>query len=92
MSAAPDNPVSLTTQLHKAGVSCQALAAWCRCGDGHKDHCEDCVLDGPSNCAGQVIEALVERIVTATQQTDEVLQQRDYWQGLTSRMADKVMV
>lgn len=91
MSAPTDNSASLTTQLQKAGVSCRALAAWCRCGDGHKDRCEECWLDGPGNCAGQVIEALHGKLIEARHETNEVEQQVEYWKGLTSRMADKVM-
>jgi len=84
-------PADLITQLHKAGVSCRALASWCACGDGREDRCEHCSLDGPENCDRQVVEALVARIVTATKQTDAALQQCEYWKGLASRLCDAVM-
>ena len=48
-------------------------------------------MDGPARCQYQLVEALVERIITATQQTDQVIRQRDYWKGVCDRMADAVM-
>jgi hypothetical protein len=82
---------ALTTQLHKAGIACRALAAWERCEDGRKDRCEHCYLGGPEKCDAQVVEALVERLVTATEQTDAALQMVRYWHGLASRLCDAVM-
>ena len=84
-------PDSLIAKLHSARVSCRALAAWSRCEGGRKDRCESCVLGGPELCDRQVIEALVERIVTARGQTDEALLQRDYWKGVADRCASVTM-
>ena len=81
----------LTRRVQKAGVSCRALWSWCACHDGIKADCEKCWLDGAELCDRQVVEALVERLVLATHQTDEALQQVRYWQGLSSRLCDAVM-
>jgi len=81
----------LVTKVQRAGVSCRALWSWCACKDGLRDHCAQCYLDGPEHCDRQVIEALVERLVDATAQTDAALQQVRYWQGLSSRLCDAVM-
>ena len=84
--------VTLTEKLQRAGVSCGALAAWCRCcKDGREVRCEKCILDGPERCDAQVIEALVVRILEARGQTDTALAMTKYWQGLASRLCDAVM-
>jgi hypothetical protein len=81
----------LVMKVQRAGVSCRALWSWCACKDGLKDQCGTCSLDGPEVCDRQVVEALVDRIVLATQQTDEALQQVRYWQRLSSRLCDTMM-
>ena len=84
--------ITLTERLQRAGVSCGALAAWCRCcRDGREVRCEGCYLEGPLRCDAQVIEALVDRLVRATEQTDAALAMTKYWQGLSSRLCDAVM-
>jgi len=82
---------SLSKQLQRAGVSCRALASWCRCEGGREDLCETCWLDGPERCDRQVVEALVERVVTATGQTDAALEMVRYWKGVSSRLCEAVM-
>jgi hypothetical protein len=83
--------MTLTEQLHEVGVSCRALAAWTRCEGGRKDMCEHCFLGGPERCDSEVIKALVERVVTATEQTDSALQMVTYWKGVAGRLCDAVM-
>lgn len=82
---------SLTRQLQRAGVPCRELASWTSCREGRRTDCEHCNLDGPMRCDQQVVEALVGHLVRSTQQTDQVIQQREYWKGVCSRMADVVM-
>ena len=82
---------SLVRQLQRAGVPCRELTSWVSCHEGRRTDCEHCHLDGPMRCDRQVIDALVDRVVLATQQTDQALGQRDYWKGVADRMADKIM-
>jgi hypothetical protein len=84
-------PDSLIAEIHEAGVSCRALAAWCACSGGREDRCETCVLGGPETCDREVIEALVSRLVRATEQTDAALRMTRYWQGLAGRLCDMIM-
>lgn len=81
----------LTRQLQRAGVACRELASWISCRDGRRTDCEHCHLDGPTRCDQQVVEALVAHLVRSTQQTDQVIRQREYWKGVCGRMADAVM-
>ena len=83
-----DSPIA---RLQAAGVPCRALAAWCRCHDGHEDLCASCFLGDPETCDVKVIEALVNRVVNATGHVDEALSQRDYWKLLTSRLCDVII-
>ena len=84
-------PAALIDQLHEVGSTCRALAAWCRCGNGHEDHCEACSLGGPDRCEGEVIKALVGKVIAARLETDAALEMAKYWQGLSSRLCDAVM-
>jgi hypothetical protein len=82
---------SLIAQLNAAGVTCRALASWCKCRDGRADLCESCYLGDPGECDEQVIEVLVKHVVNATGHVDEVLDQRDYWKTIADRMCNLVM-
>jgi len=84
---------SLIAKLNAAGVSCRALASWCRCrdGDGKEDACEACYLEDAEDCDAKVIEALVSRVVNEVGHVDEVLNQRDYWKQIADRMCNLVM-
>lgn len=84
-------PAALINQLHEVSSTCRALAAWCRCDGGRKDRCEKCILGGPDRCEGQVIKALVGKIIGARLETDQVEQQRDYWKGVAERAASAGM-
>ena len=81
----------LTRRVQRAGVSCRALWSWCACKDGIRDKCGTCYLGDPEQCDRKVVEALVERLVIATEQTDTALAMTKYWQGLASRLCDAVM-
>ena len=83
---------ALINTLHEAGLSCRELATWCRCSDeGAHDRCEGCHIGGPDRCESEVIKALARKLVYQAEQTDEALNQSDYWQGLCSRLTDKFM-
>ena len=84
---------SLIARLNAAGVSCRALASWCRCrdGDGKEDACEACYLEDAEDCDAKVIEVLVNRVVNEAGHVDEVLNQRDYWKTIADRMCNIVM-
>jgi len=55
-------PDALITILAAAAEFCPELSAWCRCDEGHEDHCERCALGGPERCDAQVIKALARRL------------------------------
>lgn len=59
-------PAALVTILAVAAESCPELGAWCRCDEGHEDHCEACFLGGPDRCESAVITALARRLAEAT--------------------------
>ena len=84
---------SLIAKLNAAGVSCRALASWCRCrdGGGKEDACEACYLEDAEDCDAKVIEVLVNRVINEAGHVDEVLNQRDYWKKLADRMCNIVM-
>jgi len=82
---------ALIDQLHEVGATCRELAAWCRCEGGRVDMCEKCFLGGPDRCDGQVVKALVGKVVAARLETDQVEQQRDYWKGIADRLASAGM-
>lgn len=82
---------SLAMQLSRSGVPCRELASWVSCYEGRRTDCEHCHMDGPARCQYQLVEALVERIITAVQQTDAVLAQRDYWKGVADRICNAVI-
>ena len=85
-------PVALINTLHEAGLSCRELSTWCRCSDdGAHDHCGGCHIGGPDRCESQVIKALAVKLAACAEQTDEALSQRDHWQGVAGRLADKFM-
>jgi hypothetical protein len=72
-------PAALVNALHEAGAACPELAAWCACEDGRKDRCAACLLGSPEVCDARVIKALALKLASAIRQTDEALQQRDWW-------------
>ena len=82
---------SLIARLNAAGVSCRALASWCRCHEGHEDLCDKCYMGDPEDCDAKVIETLVNRVVNEAGHVDEVLNQRDYWKQIADRMCNIVM-
>ena len=84
-------PTALINQLHEVGSTCRELAAWCRCEGGRKDLCEKCILGGPDRCDGQVIKALVGKVVAARLETDQVEQQATYWKGVADNLASAGM-
>lgn len=84
-------PAALIDQLHEVGSTCRELAAWCRCDDGRVDMCEQCILGGPDRCDGQVIKALVGKVLGARRETDQVEIQMNYWKGVADTLASAGM-
>ena len=82
---------SLIAKLNAAGVSCRALASWCKCHEGKADLCDSCYMGDPQGCDQIVIETLVNRVVNEAGHVDEVLNQRDYWKQIADRMCNIVM-
>jgi hypothetical protein len=76
-----ENTLSLTDMLHEAGVSCRELRDWENCRDE-----TDCTV-----CDVVLVTKLVSLIVRYAGCTDQALQQRDYWQNVSSKLADRFM-
>jgi hypothetical protein len=83
--------IALIDQLHEVGSTCRELAAWDCCEGGRVDRCEKCFLGGPDRCDGQVIKALVGKILVARHETDQVEQQKNYWKGVADNLASAGM-
>jgi hypothetical protein len=86
-----EKTLSLTDMLHEAGVSCRKLRDWEACADGKKDLCITCSMDGPVVCDMELVKTLVSLVVLYAGYTDQALQQSDYWQNVSSKLADRFM-
>jgi len=82
---------TLIEQLNAAGISCRALASWCKCQEGRKDNCETCFLESPEECDEKVINVLVQRLINEVGHVDEQLKLNKEWKGIVDRLCNKVM-